>query len=168
MTKATRRVVKQQVRTEAPDLGAIINDVMSGKRTGRPGAESHGFQSLTALIEVYLLAEGRLADSLRAFVDALCNREDPLRKDIPPELWAALWPAINTMQHARRKALAQIHDAKAKASASSSGTAPGSSSTTPEEAKHERREEEEGRGEGEGARPAAGAGILRDGAGGAP
>jgi hypothetical protein len=136
-----------------PDFARMVDDLMSGKRTGRPGAEAAGFSALTALIEVYLLGEGRLADSLRDLVSALMKRDDPLRRDIPPELWAALFPTFNTLTHARSKALEQL----AKAAPALAPSPP------PEAEKNERREEEGGAVEGV---EHAGAGLLRVGAGG--
>lgn len=140
---AARGMVKVK-KVQAPDFSRMVDDIMSGKRTGRAGAEAAGFRALTALIQVYLMGEGTLADSLRELVSALMKRDDPLRKDIPEELWAALWPTFNTLTHARKKAAEHLTRAAA--------------SVTPREETHERNEQEG---------VDAGAGILRAADGGA-
>lgn len=144
--------MKRTTAGAPPDFARLIGEVMEGKRVGRGGAEAAGFTIITSLIEVYLMGEGKLAEALRSFVGELMKRDDALRREIPPELWAALFPALNTLTHARKKA----HETMAKA-------APRLESTPPE-VRHEQREEE--RREEEGAPPDAGAGVLRAGAGG--
>jgi hypothetical protein len=101
-----------QLKRGAQDLTSLVGDVMEGKRTGRAGAEHHGFEAVKALVEVFLMDEGRLAIELRAFVGHLMDKADPLRADIPPDAWAALWPTLNTLVSARRQAEATIAQLK--------------------------------------------------------
>lgn len=90
------------------DIATLMNDVVTGQAAGRAGAEEHFFTALKLLVQLFIMHEGSFPDALRAGVDALMNKQDSLRRDIPPEAWAALWPSLNALKHARAQALAQL------------------------------------------------------------
>ena len=85
-----------------------------------------GFSVLKLVMEAYVTDEGPLGVALRSFLRELQDKGDALRRDIAPEWWAALWPSINTLTHARRSYL-DGRETEARSSAPSTGTpeAPG-------------------------------------------
>lgn len=142
------------------DLATLIGDVLEGRAQGRKGAEEHGFTALKLLVQLYLMHEGTFPDALRAFVDALGDKEDPLRRDIPPDAWAALWPSLNALKRARAQAAERINMAReAAAAAASPQIHPKEEST--DGRREETRSEDEGAGEHAGPGPVgAGAGAA--------
>lgn len=153
-----RRVAKKRA---AKDFTALVENIMTGETRGRPGAEVHAFACVKWLVQLYLMGEGALPDELRALVAALMDREDPLRRDIDPDTWAMLFPALNTLTHARREAVEtarKAHESEEQQREAARTTPP------PGEDNHGQREE--GRQvEGEGGTSELRPGILGAGAG---
>lgn len=83
------------------DFEALMMRAMAGE--AGPGAEGQGLAVLFQLATLYVTGGGELGQALRRFLDALADKADPLRRDIPPDLWAAIWPTLNTLNQARRQ-----------------------------------------------------------------
>lgn len=149
-----RRVAKKRA---AAEFSTLVEGIMTGEQRGRPGAEVHAFACVKWLVSLYLMGEGGLPDELRALVAALMDREDPLRRDIDPDTWAMLFPALNTLTHARREAMETARKAQEAEQREAARTNP-----PPGEDDHGKREEGR-REEGSAAQP--GAGVLGDVAG---
>lgn len=93
---------KLAARRATQDSQRLINAALSGDSSSfRPGAEAAGIEVLKCLLQEYVMGSSALAEALRRFVAGLCDRTDPLRRDIPAEHWAALWPVFNTITTAR-------------------------------------------------------------------
>ena len=84
---------------------------LSGEDPGTASAEGTGLRVLAQVGQGFILDEGPLFSHVRLFVSQLMKKDDPLRRDIPPELWAALWPTLNTLWIAREKYVQTIEDA---------------------------------------------------------
>lgn len=141
------------------DIATLITDVMEGRETGRPGAESAFMLALKLLVQAFLLDEGTFADALRTGVAGLMNKADELRRDIPPDAWATIWPALNSLQRARAQALVTLAQAN---------KLPTDNAAPPEEATHGSNEEagsEGGSETGSEEAPGGGAGVLGAGRG---
>lgn len=113
-----RRVIKGKA-TE--NLAGYVDDVLNGRRAGRPGAEAAAFLVLQEAVTAYILGEGALSNALRAFIDGLSNPADPLRKELGPDTWAMLWPMVNALKRSRAEALKFLQE-RAEAAAASEST----------------------------------------------
>lgn len=98
-TKDTRLQAKRAQK----GLAQLVDDAMNGRATGREGAEAAGLRAIVGLVQLYVMGEGPLPDAMRELVTMIHNKSDPLRRDIPPDAWAALWPTLNALTEARRK-----------------------------------------------------------------
>lgn len=136
-----------------PDLEKLLSGIMDGSKVGREGAERYGFDTLRELVTVFMMGEGGFPDALRAFVRAFLNPNDALRKDLPPEVGAMLFPALNTLLRGRME-FEKMMAKKATETAAAPET-----QLTPHGATDGGRKEEGGEEGGE----HVGVGVLRDG-----
>lgn len=112
---------RMQAKKAGRDFGALFERAMSGDFDPAAGAEGHGMRVVGLLAQEFLMGESALADAMRAFLDAISRKSDPLRRDVPPELWAALWPTMNTLLEARRSLVERKAEAEAEAGAGAGG-----------------------------------------------
>lgn len=105
------------------NLTQLIDKAMAGG-PGRGGAEAAGLRALAGLCQLFILGEGPLPDAMRELVRLLHDKSDALRRDIPPEVWAALWPTLNALVEGRRKCLEQLEAARRVAVPEVAGGAP--------------------------------------------
>lgn len=91
-----------QTRIGGKKLEALVRQALSGDAP-TDDAEGKGVEVLKLLFLLYIQGEDDFSRAMRAFIAAMGNRHDPLRRAIPPEQWMAIWPAINTLVHAREE-----------------------------------------------------------------
>jgi len=83
------------------DIQGLFEKAMNGESGSGP-AMGAGLRVLKLMMVEFLEGKTELGAALRDFMERISNRQDPLRRDIPLEVWTAIGPTINTLQHQRR------------------------------------------------------------------
>jgi hypothetical protein len=90
-----------EARRGGRDLEALVGKALDPDYRGRAGAEEEGIWLVRLLAEQFIRGDSDLAVRMRRFVAAMLDRTDPLRKDVKPDQWMALSPAIAALTSAR-------------------------------------------------------------------
>ncbi len=108
-----KKMQAKQARNELQGFVAEVVELLDSGEEPRPDGKGLAVGLVAELVKVYAMDEGKLGATFRGFIVKLEDRTDPLRAKMNPDLYSALWPALNSLKEARRKYLEHVAEIEA-------------------------------------------------------